>query len=121
MRNNDFGEEGKQTEKSLDAALRAVIQDLPDVPTQLKCRKRRYFGFSLLLIAPVCLVVALLPANSPLDQLMGLLYMSILLICGGWHIDKAAKDEEQISRIMRGEEEIPPSSLSRKFSLRRIK
>lgn len=123
MGNKDFRSETKQVEQTLDAALRAVIQDLPDIPTQLKCRRRRYFGVALMLTSPVCLVLAIVPAPflTPVDHLMWFLGTNILLLLGGWQFDKAMKDEERMSRILRGEGDVPPSSTSRKTILRRAK
>lgn len=92
----------EQTSSALNQALREVIQDLPDVPTQLKCRRRERFGRALILLAPFCLAVGLLPwpGKTFIDQLLWLGFSILLLILGAWQIDKASRDEEKISKML---------------------
>lgn len=86
----------------LNAAMREVIRDLPDLPTQLRIRKRQRFGEALLLLAPFCLSVAFLPwpGKNGLDQVMWLGFAILLLLLGGWQFDKASRDEKKAAQLL---------------------
>lgn len=119
-RHQDFDGKGS-SESKLNQALRDVIQDLPDVATQMQCRRRARFGAGLILAAPFCLVTAFLPwpGKQPLDQLIWIGFSCVLLIIGAWQRDKASRDEGKAARMLKPKQSdgLPSSSQT----LRRIK
>lgn len=115
----------KLSERELDSALLSVIQDLPDLPTQRKCRQRRLRGWTFILAAPFCVANALLPVPLPtwdwIIPLFWILTGSGLIAVGGWQVDKAFKEEEEISRILRNEKGRQHADSKTKEVLRRVK
>lgn len=114
-------DEKDSTESKLNQALRDVIQDLPDVATQMQCRRRARFGAGLILAAPFCLVAAFLPwpGKQPIDQIVWIGFSCALLIIGGWQRDKASRDERKSARMLKPKQ--PDGVSSPGQTLRRIK
>lgn len=115
----DTRDVAEETRSALNETLREVIQDLPDVATQLKCRRRERFGRAQILLAPFCLAVALLPWTGKIftDQILWFGFSVLLLVAGAWQIDKASREEEKISKMLgrsrSGEDPIPRRRLWR--------
>jgi hypothetical protein len=62
---------------------------------QAAIRRRRTLGFAYLVLAVFCGVVAAVPwpNKGPFDFAMWLSFAAVLLVIGGWQIDKASKQD----------------------------
>ncbi len=112
----------EETVNILDKVLRSAIQDLPDVQTQLKCRRRYRFGVAAIVLAPFCLVVGLVPwpTAHEIDRYIWFAFALALLLVGAWQIDKASKDEAKARHLMDDAPPTPRNPEGRRANLRRI-
>ena len=64
-------------------------------PDQASIRRRRSLGFAYIALAIFCAVVAGVqwPGKATFDIAMWLCFAVVLLVIGGWQIDKASKED----------------------------
>jgi len=73
----------------------------PTTPATI--RRRRTLGFGYLVLAVFCAVVAAVPwpGKIAFDFAMWLVFAAVMLIIGGWQIDKASKEDVQLRQQQR--------------------
>lgn len=83
------------TDRWLDRVALAAMSQSPDVPTQARIARRRWFGVGMLILAVFCIVLAAIPwpGKSGIDLLMWSAFAIAQLIVGAWQMDKASRDE----------------------------
>ena len=79
---------------ALDRALIDALRESPDVHTQEKISRRRWFGMALLSLATFCLLVGVAPWPNKqiVDLPMWAGFAVILLVVGGWQLNKASTE-----------------------------
>lgn len=82
---------------SLDRALRDSLKDIQDLPTMVRIRRRRFFGFGMMFTSFFCLAFAVVirPYKDLSDSYLFIFMGFVVLILGAWNIDKAAKQEDE--------------------------
>ena len=85
---------------ALDSALLELLREAPDERAAIRARRLRVLGTVALFLAAVCMAAMALPSLGKLPVAVGLLFVSavLLLLCGGWAMDKATVTELRAHR-----------------------
>jgi len=91
----------EQIFSELDSALLEVLGDAPDEHAAVRARRLRVMGSAALVLASACMAAIALPLIAQLPFGVGLLFGAavLLLLCGGWSIDRATVLEIKAHRI----------------------
>jgi len=78
-------------------ALTGILSDADLGVMHAKIRRRRYFGFSMLLLSGFCMSVvsAPLPGKQPIDALMWTGFSVALIVVGAWQIHQSSREALQ--------------------------
>ena len=85
---------------ALDCALLELLREASDERAAIRARRLRVLGSVTLVIAAVCIAAMALPSFGQSPVATGLLFLSVvlLLLCGGWAMDKATVTELRAHR-----------------------
>lgn len=85
---------------ALDGALLEQLSEASDEHAAILARRLRVLGSAALVLAAVCMATMALPSIGQSPAATGLLFVSavLLLLCGGWSMDKATVTEFKAHR-----------------------
>lgn len=85
---------------ALDGALIELLREASDERAAVRARRLRVLGSATLVLAAVCIAAMALPSFGRSPVATGLLFLSVvlLLLCGGWAMDKATVTELRAHR-----------------------
>jgi len=82
-------------------ALTGILRDAGPGVMHSKIRRRRYFGFGMLLLSGFCMSVvsAPLPGKQPLDLLMWAGFSVMLIGVGAWQLHQSSREALEAQRM----------------------